>query len=410
MNNQFQITEERQKQPHIMIVDDEKLVTDALSGYLKLETEYNIHTFQSPVEAIKMLKERPVDLVISDYLMPEMNGLDFLSEVNKIYPDVPKIILTAYADKDNAIKAINEIGLYQYVEKPWDNKQLELIIRNGLAHKSLHEVLSEKIRELDQVLLQRDSLVKSQEALQQELALARRLQESILPQKLPEVNGISFSAQYLPAIEIGGDFYDVIPLANQHIAVLIVDITGHGIQAALSTTLLKFSFSDFIKCNVGPGDILSGMNEVLYKILPSNIFVAALVVIIDLRNAHCSLVNAGIPWPYLLRRKVKKVERIFANGFVLGFLEKELYEPGEEVGIELKKGDCLILSTDGLNEIENNTNEPLDTGMLKKIILQNSDKSGKAFMEKLIDDARKFSKKDHEWDDITILGIEAHLK
>ena len=209
MNDQLQQTLKDPRQSCILIVDDERIVTDTLRGYLEFETEYTIYTFQSPREALKMLHERPVDVVISDYLMPEMNGLDFLSEVKRIYPDVPRIILTAYADKENAIRAINEVGLFQYVEKPWENEQFELVIRNALANKSLKETLSERIHELDKVLRQRDSLARSQEVIQEELALARQLQESMLPHQFPETTRISFVAKYLPALEIGGDFYDI---------------------------------------------------------------------------------------------------------------------------------------------------------------------------------------------------------
>jgi DNA-binding NtrC family response regulator len=87
--------------------------------------------------------------VISDYLMPEMDGISFLAEIRKLKPEVPRIILTGYADKENAIKGINEVGLYQYIEKPWDNDDLRLIIRNGLEKKQLVEKLQEKINEIN---------------------------------------------------------------------------------------------------------------------------------------------------------------------------------------------------------------------------------------------------------------------
>ena len=117
MGRQTKPAKNKEPQPCIMIVDDERLVIDSIKDYLALETQYTIVTFESPLQALKMLHEKPVDLVISDYLMPDMNGIVFLSQVKKIYPDVPLIMLTAYADKNNAIAAINEVGLFQYVEK-----------------------------------------------------------------------------------------------------------------------------------------------------------------------------------------------------------------------------------------------------------------------------------------------------
>lgn len=100
----------------IVIVDDEEIVTQSLMSFLQLETEYEVHTFQSPEEALQLLRQRPIDLVISDFLMPGMNGLQFLAAVKKLHPDTPRILLTGYADKENAIRAINEVGLFGNVK------------------------------------------------------------------------------------------------------------------------------------------------------------------------------------------------------------------------------------------------------------------------------------------------------
>jgi len=132
----------------IVIVDDEEMVLTSLSSFLMLETEYNVETFLSPHEAFGFVTDNEVDMVISDYLMPEMDGITFLGKVREIKPQVPRIILTGYADKENAIKAINEVGLYQYIEKPWDNDDLQIIIRNGLEKQQLMKSLEEKIREI----------------------------------------------------------------------------------------------------------------------------------------------------------------------------------------------------------------------------------------------------------------------
>jgi len=133
----------------IVIVDDEEMVLTSLSSFLLLETEYRVETFLSPHGAIEYIENHDVDMVISDYLMPDMDGISFLAKVREIKPQVPRIILTGYADKENAIKAINEVGLYQYIEKPWDNDDLQIIIRNGLDKKRLMKDLDEKIREIN---------------------------------------------------------------------------------------------------------------------------------------------------------------------------------------------------------------------------------------------------------------------
>ncbi len=133
----------------IVIVDDEEMVLTSLKSFLKLETDYSVKTFQSAKKALGFIEENPIDLVISDYLMPEMDGLSFLKSVKKLKPEVPRIILTGYADKENAIKAINDVGLYQYIEKPWNNDDMLIILRNGLERNHLMKKLREKMAEID---------------------------------------------------------------------------------------------------------------------------------------------------------------------------------------------------------------------------------------------------------------------
>lgn len=134
----------------IVVVDDERIVTSAFKTLLKVEGFSDAHFFNSPKDALDYLKDNQPDLVISDFLMPEMNGLEFLSEVKKLYPEVSKILLTGYADKENAIKAINEIGLYRYIEKPWNNDDLIINIKNGIERSYLVSELRQKISELEE--------------------------------------------------------------------------------------------------------------------------------------------------------------------------------------------------------------------------------------------------------------------
>jgi response regulator RpfG family c-di-GMP phosphodiesterase len=140
-----------QRVPVIVIVDDEEMVLTSLRSFLSLETDYEVLTFNAPEAALDKLRDHSVDLVISDYLMPGMNGIAFLLELKKTHPFATRVLLTGYADKENAIKAINEVGLYQYIEKPWRNEDLKLIIQNGLERRFLMEQLEQKIQEVQSV-------------------------------------------------------------------------------------------------------------------------------------------------------------------------------------------------------------------------------------------------------------------
>ena len=132
----------------VVIVDDDILVTKALGILLKIEGFKNVQLFNNPVLAVDYIKENKPSVVISDFLMPEMNGIDFLLEVKKYYNDISLILLTGYADKENAIRAINEVGLYKYIEKPWDNGALIYDIKNAIERSSLLVELQKKVDEL----------------------------------------------------------------------------------------------------------------------------------------------------------------------------------------------------------------------------------------------------------------------
>lgn len=140
-----------QSKPNVvLLVDDEEMVVTSIKSFLMLETDYEVVSFTSPREALEYVKTNKVDLVISDYLMPDMDGIEFLAEVKDIQPEATRVLLTGYADKENAIKAINDVGLYQYIEKPWENEDLKLIIRNGLEKRVLLKRLEDKIDEVNQ--------------------------------------------------------------------------------------------------------------------------------------------------------------------------------------------------------------------------------------------------------------------
>lgn len=134
----------------ILVVDDEEMVVTSIRAFLELETGYKVVTFTSPRKALDFVRATDIDLVVSDYLMPDMDGLAFLAGVRELRPEVPRIILTGYADKANAIRAINEIGLYQYIEKPWSNDDLRIVLRNGIEKKQLLERLRKKVVEINQ--------------------------------------------------------------------------------------------------------------------------------------------------------------------------------------------------------------------------------------------------------------------
>lgn len=135
--------------PVIVLVDDEDMVVTSIKSFLTLETDYEVVGFTSPAEALSYVESNKVDVVVSDYLMPNMDGISFLAKVKEIQPEATRILLTGYADKENAIKAINDVGLFQYIEKPWENEDLKIILRNGLEKRLLMKRLEDKVAEVN---------------------------------------------------------------------------------------------------------------------------------------------------------------------------------------------------------------------------------------------------------------------
>ena len=144
----YELTDDDVAEARLVVVDDEPLITQTLSNFLFIELEIDAVTFNDPRQAAAYLDENPVDLVMSDFLMPQMDGIKLLGHARKAHPHAPRVLLTGYADKENAIKAINEVQLYQYVEKPWDNAMLKNIIRNGLERTFLIRHLTKFVDQL----------------------------------------------------------------------------------------------------------------------------------------------------------------------------------------------------------------------------------------------------------------------
>jgi len=134
----------------ILLLDDDLLVTQSLGAFLKEESSWNVALFNRPSEALESLNRQAYHAVISDFLMPEMDGIAFLGEVKRLQPTASRILLTGYADKANAIRSINEVGLYQYLEKPWDNEDLLMVLRNAIERSRMIEELDSRMRRLEE--------------------------------------------------------------------------------------------------------------------------------------------------------------------------------------------------------------------------------------------------------------------
>lgn len=165
MDSEQSLSEDEIAEARILVVDDDDLVTGSLGSFFALELDVDPIIFNEPRKAAAYLREEDVDLVITDFLMPEMNGIQLLRVAREAQPQVPRVLLTGYADKENAIKAINEVGVYQYLEKPWENDRLKQVVLGGLAKVFALRQLESSMSELQSVdaefLALREALAKS---------------------------------------------------------------------------------------------------------------------------------------------------------------------------------------------------------------------------------------------------------
>lgn len=391
------------RNPVVLLVDDEPMVTQALALFLELESDFEVVTCGSGSEALEKLEAGPVDLVVSDFLMPGMNGLELLAEFARREPEIPRLMLTGYADKANAIRAINEVGLFQYLEKPLDNEQFLLALNNALAHKGVRAALHDKIQELDRTLLQRDELTAKDEEMRKEMEWARTVQAKFLPHEVPSIDPFGLSVVYRPAMAVGGDFYEFIALAGGNLAIVVADSAGHGVQAALGTALLKFSTSGMEGKDLGPGEILTRMNEVLFHGLPREIPVVAAAAVVEPNSGRIRVAGAGLPHPLVIDA-AGGVHIQSSPGLMLGLVDGAMYTPGKEFELTPAVGESLLLFSDGLTEAQNAQDEFYGEGQLQTDTAELGSTRGQELLEALADRALEFGLSEYR-DDLTVVGI-----
>ncbi len=384
-----------EKPATILIVDDEEMVLSSLRGLFMLQTSYQVLEADDPRKALDELSRTRVDLVISDFLMPQMNGIEFLKEVKKLQPDAIRVLLTGYADKENAIKAINDVGLYHYLEKPWDNEALLSIVRNGLKEKGLRKMLSEKVKELD-------SLSSRHEALERELEMAARVQKNLLPGNFPEIEGYRFANLYQPSAEIGGDFFDVTE-SDGGVVLLVSDVIGHGVQAALSTMLLKGVFRDAVAQTQDPVALLEDMNRRLHAVMPTGMYAAAATFAIQAGNEKIGFANAGLPYPFVLRR-AGRLDEIVLSGPPLGLFESDVI-PFESRTIVAGPGDVLLVGSDGIGSIDNGEGALFEDTELRSVLTGLAGRDGEAVIQETMKKALAFGKEAPLPDDVNLVAV-----
>lgn len=222
-------------------------------------------------------------------------------------------------------------------------------------------------------------------ALAQELETARRIQASILPSRLPAVAGLRLAVRYEPMAAVAGDFYDFVPRPGR-LGLLVADVSGHGIPAALVASMVKVAFEAQGGHADQPAAVLRGMNGVLCRTLDGP-FVTAVYADLEPASGRMRVGGAGHPPVLLFRRREETVESLLENGLVMGLDEKAAYT---SIEVQAGAGDRLLLFTDGVVEATNSSDEPFGLERLANTLREGADLDAGQLTDRILAELRRF--------------------
>jgi serine phosphatase RsbU (regulator of sigma subunit) len=240
------------------------------------------------------------------------------------------------------------------------------------------------------------------ERLEKELDVAREMQKKLLPDKLPKNDFVDIAAIFIPAFEVGGDYYDFFELSKTKLGFVIADVSGKGISAAFIMAEIRGIFESLTDLLHSPKEILTKANSILERTLDAKSFITATFGVFDFVEKKIFISRAGHA-PLLLIRNGEATEYTF-RGIGLGLNYTELFgNVVEEAQIKLEKDDLLILYTDGITEAKNEKLEDFGINSLMKIVLENSEKNVDEIANKIVTGVTLFSESSPQHDDITLV-------
>jgi sigma-B regulation protein RsbU (phosphoserine phosphatase) len=318
----------------ILIVDDD-VGSRALLGKMLTTAGYICRETDNALDALKMIHQETPAVLLLDFKMPGMNGAEAVKKLradpNPTIAQTPVIMLTGHGESEVSCL---EAGADDFVIKPIKIEVLRARIEAQLRLRSLRFQLQQQNEDLE--AWRRDH--------ERDLAAARATQQSLIPQKPPQLEGWEIATCYRPVIEVGGDIYGWFPIKNGGWLFWIADATGHGASAALLTALATLLFHHGHEQSDEPVDIMQAVNNDLRGIFSGQSFMSAMCVSLDPQTGRASVVGAGHP-PLLVTRFGRGTEAIASSAPPLGLMEKSQFT---ETMLELNAGDAFTLYTDGL--------------------------------------------------------------
>jgi len=311
----------------VLIADDQIHVLDALQLLLK-GRGYTTETVTDPARVLRALEAEQFDAVLVDLNYTRDTtaggeGLELVSQIRSKDRLLPVVVMTAWSSVDLAVEAMRR-GASDFVQKPWEN---------GLLLEKLHTQVA-------QVRAQR----RAQRQREDELREAREIQDRLLPKKLPDIADYEIAGMTQPVRFVGGDYYNVVRISEQHTVLCIADVAGKGMPAALLMSSLQAALKPLMWQKLAPRELCRRLNRILCDLTPVGKFISFFYAVLDSKEHRLSYCNAGHNPPILVRASGVSTE-LNAAGAVLGQFPDWVYEQSD---VQLKSGDKLLVFTDGL--------------------------------------------------------------
>ncbi len=375
----------------ILVVDDEPDLERLMRQRMRREVRAGTYEFSfahDGFEALECLRQdREIEMVLSDINMPGMDGLTLLDQLPKVNQNIRAVIVSAYGDMQNIRTAMNR-GAYDFVTKPIDFKDLRVTIDKTLDH----------LRILREALETRDRLV----ALENELDVASRMQQSILPTVFPEVEGFQIFGHMEPAREVGGDFFDIVNLEGGRFGLTIADVSGKGVAAGLfmmsSRTLMKGSAIGI----PDPGKVLEEVNDLLEADNEAAMFVTLFYAVLDPETGTLHYANGGHNPPLIVRPGGESTLLPMTGGVALGVMSGFTFRQDE---VTLAPGEIAVLYTDGVSEAMDANDEEFGVERLQAVFAERQPQNAREVSEAVFDAVHAFAGETPQSDDITCLIV-----
>jgi len=381
----------------ILSVDDEMDLELLLTQYFRRKIrkgEYEFFFAHNGVEAIAMLYKNPdIEIILSDINMPEMDGLTLLAKINEMRnPAIRCIMVSAYGDMGNIRQAMNN-GAFDFATKPIDLDDLSLTIEKAIEQINyVHEMQKEH---------------SQLESLKNDLSVASEIQQSILPRVFPpfpeDCDKLDIAASMNAAKDVGGDFYDFFRIDEDRIGLVIADVCGKGVPAAIFMAVSRTIIRATALSGVSPAECITRSNSLLAADSVDCMFVTVFYAIYNLKTGEIVYCNGGHNPPHVLKKNGEVIELPNSRDMMVGAFDGVKYH---EETLQLEKGDALVMFTDGVTEAMNESKEEFGTARLAETLEDVAMHNCQQIIDTVKADIATFVGEAEQSDDITLLAIK----